>query len=261
MTNNERKEEQAYLKKQLFIETFQKSDEEFSPERVDALVRMLETNEPTDPDEIKESQREFEVILNKKIVRKPAYRIRKFAQATAVLCLVLFGANITTKAFMDESLLHVIQSIGNRMEVLPGDTDVNHSEVREQIFEDIDSFDEAFTGNFLVCSWLPEKYSLDEIICVSSENFKEYYWNYLSENNQEITISMYNKRNNEIASVSGTSCTDLEQIKTDNNLTVQIWLNNDEYLGCFEYENWWYTVQAADKEVLISMIEGMVKYE
>ena len=261
MSNEKQKWEQEYLKDELYIETFQKSDEDFSSDRVEGLVRLLEANEPTDPDEIEESQRAFEAILKKKMVRKPAYRIKKFAQAVAILCLVLIGANITTEAFMSESLFRMIQSCSNKYEIIPGDTEIEHQESDTKIFSSIDDFDVAFEEDFLICSWLPEGYELDSIFYAGSEELCNYVWSYSNHKDSEINIQIYNKVNNNIASLIGTDFTDEELLDLKNGISGTLSTNNDEYLCCFEYNDWWYLIYSADRDMLISVVEGMEEYE
>lgn len=95
---------------------------------------------------------------------------------------------------------------------------------------------------------------------MDSGEYVDYYWIY-SGDDSKIEINIYDKKNNEINSFTGEELKNGEQIKIDNGITIQIYENNDEYVGYFEYENWWYNIQAADKDELISVIKGMKKYE
>lgn len=128
------------------------------------------------------------------------------------------------------------------------------------VFTSIESFDAVSDGDFLFCSWLPDGFYFSKIKCVDSGEYVDYYWIY-SGDDSKIEINIYDKKNNEINSFTGEELKNGEQIKIDNGITIQIYENNDEYVGYFEYENWWYNIQAADKDELISVIKGMKKYE
>lgn len=261
MLDKKQKKEQEYLKNELYIETFQKREDEFSSDRVEGLVRLLEANEPTDSEEIEMAYKAFEVALKKRMARKPAYRIRKFAQAAAVLCLVLIGANITTEAMFDESFLHMIQSWGNKYEIIPGNNNVDYNEAKKYIFADIEEFAEFFGDDFLVCSWLPEGYTLTEILCIDVEEGNNYYWSYFNQKEPEIRVHIYNVKDNSVVSVSGSEFEDGKKYTLKNRIIVSICKNNDEFVGCFSYENYWYEVYAKNAETLLSIVEGMIEYE
>ena len=224
-------------------------------------MHLIEANEPTDLDEIEQAQKEFEAVLKKKMARKPVYRIRKFAQAAAVLCLVFIGANITTEAMFDESFLHMVQSWGNMYEVIPGDNEVEGKETEVRVFNDIESFDAVFSDDFLVCSWLPDGYELTEILCENNGDTINYYWTYSHSDNSEISVRIYSIKSNITASLSGTYLGKTKQYILKNGITVNICENNDEYIACFKYQNWWYVVQTTNDEILTSLMEGMIEYE
>lgn len=261
MLDEKQKKEQEYLKNELYIETFQKKEDEFSSDRVEGLVRLLEANEPTDPEEIEMAYKAFEVALKKRMARKPAYRIRKFAQAAAVLCLVLIGANITTEAMFSESFLNMFQSWGNKYEIIPGDNDIDCSEAENYIFADIEEFADFFADDFLVCSWLPEGYTLAEILCVDMEEGNNYYWSYFNQNQSEIRIHIYNVKDNSVASVSSPEFEKGKKRTLNNGIIVTICENDDEFVGCFSYGNYWYEVYAKDAKTLSLILERMIKYE
>lgn len=261
MLNEKQEKEQEYLKNELYIETFQKQDEEFSVERVQGLVHLIEANEPTDLDEIEQAQKEFEAVLKKKMARKPVYRIRKFAQAAAVLCLVFIGANITTEAVFDESFLHMVQSWGNTYEIIPENNRIEYNEFENYVFADVEEFAEFFKDDFLVCSWLPEEYTLMEILCVDLNEGNNYYWSYSSPNKSKIRIHIYDIKNNSVASVSSSVLEEGKECTLDNDIKVTICESEAEFVGCFSYGNHWYEIYAEDIETVSSIIEGMEKYE
>ena len=261
MLNEKQEKEQEYLKNELYIETFQKQDEEFSVERVQGLVHLIEANEPTDLDEIEQAQKEFEAVLKKKMARKPVYRIRKFAQAAAVLCLVFIGANITTEAMFDESFLHMVQSWGDMYEIVPGDNEKKCNEFENYVFADVEEFANFFKDDFLVCTWLPEGYTLAEILCVNIGKGDNYYWSYSNQKESKIRIHIYDTKNNCVASISSSELEEGEKYALANNIMVTICENNDEFVGCFSYENHWYEVYAENIETVSSIVERMEKYE
>ena len=261
MLNEKQEKEQEYLKNELYIETFQKQDEEFSVERVQGLVHLIEANEPTDLDEIEQAQKEFEAVLKKKMARKPVYRIRKFAQAAAVLCLVFIGTNITTEAMFDESFLHMVQSWGNTYEVIPENNRIEYNEAENYVFADVEEFAEFFKDDFLVCSWLPEGYIFAEILCVNIGDANNYYWTYSGQKESEIKIHIYDIKDKSIASISSSKFENSKKYTLDNDIIVTICENNDEFVGCFSYEKYWYEVYAKDVETVFFIIEGMEKYE
>lgn len=261
MLNEKQEKEQEYLKNELYIETFQKQDEEFSVERVQGLVHLIEANEPTDLDEIEQAQKEFEAVLKKKMARKPVYRIRKFAQAAAVLCLVFIGANITTEAMFNESFLHMVQSWGDMYEIVPGDNEKKCNEFENYVFADVEEFAEFFKDDFLVCSWLPEGYTFAEILCVNIGDTNAYYWTYFGQGKSEIKIHIYDIKSNCVASIASSELEEGKRYTLDNNIIVTICENDDEFVGCFSYENYWYEVYAENKETLFFILEGMEKYE
>ncbi len=261
MLNEKQEKEQEYLKNELYIETFQKQDEEFSVERVQGLVHLIEANEPTDLDEIEQAQKEFEAVLKKKMARKPVYRIRKFAQAAAVLCLVFIGANITTEAMFNESFLHMVQSWGNRYKVIPEDNEMGYHEAENYVFTDIEEFAEFFKNDFLVCSWMPEGYTFSEILCVNLGRGNNYYWSYSKRKASEIKIHIYDTKDKSIASISSSELEEGKKYTLSNDIIITICKSNDEFVGCFSYENYWYEVYAENIETVYSIVERMKKYE
>ena len=261
MLNEKQEKEQEYLKNELYIETFQKQDEEFSVERVQGLVHLIEANEPTDLDEIEQAQKEFEAVLKKKMARKPVYRIRKLAQAAAVLCLVFIGANITTEAMFNESFLHMVQSWGNRYKVIPEDNEMRYYEAENYVFTDIEEFAKFFKDDFLVCSWMPEGYTFSEILCINTGDGDNYYWTYSDQEKSVIKIHIYDIKNNSIASISSYELEDGKKYTLTNDISITICNNKEEFVGCFSYENHWYEVYAKDIKTIFSIVERMEKYE
>lgn len=172
------KKEQQYLMDQLAEETFKKDVDEFSYKRVQALVQLMEVNEPTDPEEADKSQKEFEKYFKKMTAKKRRINVQKLARIAAIICILVLGANITTEALMDDNVFHMIQRWSNRYEIIPSDNEIEYQESDTKVFTDIEEFESYFGDDFLVCSWLPDGYELDEILYVSSKELCGYIWNY-----------------------------------------------------------------------------------
>ena len=179
---------QQEIQKELFAQTFQKNETEFSSEKIEHLVGLLEIENPTDDREVMEAQKAFEEKFrqtHRKAIRDNRLRTycRKVAGAAAVLMLVVMTADFTTKAVMDEGLFHMVSRWTNQLAIRPS-VDGESQEVLDFVegetkyFNSIDEFAEYFGDDFLVCSWLPDGVELNEIVDTSVNEFSEIFFEY-----------------------------------------------------------------------------------
>lgn len=254
------KKEQKYLMDQLAKETFKKDVDEFSYKRVEALVQLMEVNEPTDSKGAEEAQKKFEKKFQQMTAKKCRINVQKFARIAAVICILVLGANLTTEALMDDNVFHMIQRWGNRYEIIPSDNQVEYQESDTKVFTDIEEFESYFGDDFLVCSWLPDGYELDEITYVDSGDLHNYIWNY-SDKINNIVIQMFSKTDNSVVSLIKSDFINEEKVDLTNEITGIICETSDEYLVCFEYNDWWYLIYSTNKETSIKIAEGMLQHE
>lgn len=270
--NQDEKEFLRSVKEQLYIETFEKDVSEYSPEKVETLVKMIELEEGSDEQELESAREAFEqrfrMLTAEKKKKKQHTTGRRIARAVAAMLAIVLVADITSYAFMDESLFHVLNLWTNQMAILPGEsTEVELEDFQEnktRIFTTVEEFAEEFGDDFLVCTWLPEGVEFKEIFAAEAENEAGYVWKYGNKNESTVfSIRMYIKIDNDIAGLTGTQIEDEEKQKFDNGIDANIcYVNDGEYLAIFEYDGWWYLLHAElDKKIVKSIIGGMRKYD
>lgn len=270
---NDRKKQEFLdsVKEQLYVETFQVDVPEYSYEKVEALVKIIDMEEGVDEDEVDESRRKFMenfqkiAVVEKKKNRRSHYR--RFARSAAAMLVILLAADITSQAVMDQNLFHMIESWTNHLIVMPGETQpvelTDFQENETVIFENVEEFAEYFGEEFFVCGWLPEGVELKEIILSKTEDSCNYMWEYnAKQEDDKISIRMYEKKDNDIAGVVGTQIDCQKTVSFNNIIKATVYTNNDMCLGGFEYNGWWYIINSfGDEKVIESIIGGMKLYE
>lgn len=276
MTENESRNDEFLqsVKDQLYIETFITDVPEYSEEKIDALVKIIDVTEGVDEDEAAESYEifmdNFERVAAMKSTKqkKTRVRCRRLAQGIAVILIVLLVADVTSYAFMDASLLHVIGRWTNQISILPGESDVEpevslFQKAEITYFTDIKAFADYFEDDFMVCSWLPEGVELEKIKLIKLGDSCNYLWNYNNAQKENIiNIRMFEKSDYELAGLTGSDIKNEESITLSNGIEAALCNNDEEYMAIFEYNNWWYMVYVfSDEKMLIPVVEGMVRYE
>lgn len=266
---------QQEIQKELFAQTFQKNETEFSSEKIEHLVGLLEIENPTDDREVMEAQKAFEEKFrqtHRKAIRNNRLRTycRKVAGAAAVLMLVVMTADFTTKAVMDEGLFHMVSRWTNQLAIRPS-VDSESQEVLDFVegetkyFDSIDEFAEYFGDDFLVCSWLPDGVELNKIYVTGVEGFFEVVWEYKNKNlnDYKIEIWMYQRTIGETAGVGGEFATNINHEEYVGNLKIVYYEKKDGTLVGFEYDNWWYLIdsQTVNDDDLKMLLEGVTTYE
>lgn len=266
---------QQEIQKELFAQTFQKSETEFSSEKIEHLVGLLEIDNPTDDREVVEAQKAFEEKFrqtHRKAIRNNRLKTycRKTAGAAAVLMLVVMMADVTTKAVMDEGLFHMVSRWTNQLAIRPS-VDSESREVLDFVegetkyFDSIDEFAEYFGDDFLVCSWLPDGVELNEIVDTSVNEFSEIFFEYNIENQQEwkLQVWMYENIGSDTAGVTGNFKFDVDKEDYIGNMKVTYYQEDNGLLIGFECNNYWYLIDMSsnDKQILERIVEGMIMYE
>ena len=263
------------IKKELFVESFLTDDSEFSTEKIDHLIGLLEIDEPTDKREIEKHKKEFEQMFKKTHKKEFARNAllkwgNRAAAIAAVLMLTFMAADLTTNAVMDESLFHMIARCTDRIEVIPGVWDIedelaDFSEKNPQYFDSIDEFAEYFGNDFLFCSWLPDGVKLEEIFVNDVNEKSELSWKYINNHSKEWKMQIWMQKgiNVDTASVVGDLKETISQEKYINGIKVIYYKKDEGLLAGFEYQKYWYLIDisSADEEILMSVIEGMETYE
>lgn len=269
--------ENSYLKsleEELLRETFLKSEQDFSPEKIDHLLKLMEMEDPMDDQEIEEARLAFEKQYkadHKDRIRRD--KIKKYcnrmAGVAAVLMLVFMAADMTTKAVMDESLFHMVSRWTNQLEVIPGKVEKESLDVLEEearYFNTIEEFADYFGDDFLVCSWLPEDALLNEIQVNNSDENQVILWEYSNSKIKDwkIEVWMHQGVDNATAGVVGTLIEeDRFEVKEINGNKVTYFYDNDSLLAGFNYTDWWYLIHISpyDENTLTCVLKGMTQYE
>ena len=234
--NQDEKEFLRSVKEQLYIETFEKDVSEYSPEKVETLVKMIELEEGSDEQELESAREAFEqrfrTLTAEKKKKKQHTTGRRIARAVAAMLAIVLVADITTYAFMDESLFHVLNLWTNQMAILPGEsTEVELEDFQEnetRIFTTVEEFAEEFGDDFLVCTWLPEGVELRRILSTEAENTASYMWKYGNKLSDDIiSIAMYKKTENDLAGLTGTKIEEGKPIKIANELEAKVFIMED----------------------------------
>ncbi len=266
---------QQEIQKELFAQTFQKSETEFSSEKIEHLVGLLEIDNPTDDREVVEAQKAFEEKFrqtHRKAIRNNRLKTycRKTAGAAAVLMLVVMMADVTTKAVMDEGLFHMVSRWTNQLAIRPS-VDSESREVLDFVegetkyFDSIDEFAEYFGDDFLVCSWLPDGVELNKIVDISEGEFTEILFEYNDKGvyDSKIQVWMYRGENKETAGfTSGLEQSAYKETFIGGRETIY-YKKSEGLLAGFEYQDWWYLIDisVSDEHILESVMKGMVEYE
>lgn len=260
------------LEEELYSETFLKDEPEFSPEKIEHIVGLLELDNPTDEQEMEESLKQFEKRFQEmysKEIRKDKFKkyCNKLAGIAAVLMLVFMAADITTNAVMDESLFHMVCRWKNQIEIIPGKEEETSDVAEEKTyyFHTIEEFSKYFNDDFLVCSWLPENVSLNQIFVNNANTSPEILWDYGNDDlfDWKIQVWIYKEANDDTVGVVGELDADLMSEEYIDGKRVTYYRNNGGLLAGFEYKNWWYLIDISvmDEDILTSLVEGMVEYE
>lgn len=261
------------LRGKLYAETFLKDEQEYSPKRVEYLVGLLELDQPTDEQDMEDSLKDFEEKfqrIHSKAIKKSKFKkyCNKLAGIAAVLMLTFMVVDVTTRAVMDRSILHVICRWTNQVDILPEiDADKELSSMTEdeiQYFYTLEDFGEYFSDDFLICSWLPEKMKLEKILLSTENDNQVIIWQYSGSEEINMQLWMQQKGTKSVAGYAGTLIEEemfSERYINDNKITFYV--NNDNMTACFEYNNWWYVISLSpsDDDALISVLEGMINYE
>lgn len=262
------------VKKELYVETFEKDIPDYSYERVETLVKMIELEEGSEEEdrEAAEAQAAFEKKFreiaagNRKEKRRK--RAGKALRTVAAMLFIVLLADITSEAFMDESLFHVFGLWANQLAIMPGtdrETEIAvFEENNTQVFITVEEFADYFKDDFMVCAWLPEGVELKEILMTKNKDACDYLWDYGNEETDNVVnIRMYEKKGNDIAGLTGTQIEDGEIIEFDNGINATIYaMKDNECLTAFEYDGWWYLIYVGDDEITIkSLVGGMHVYE
>lgn len=266
---------QQEIQKELFAQTFQKNETEFSSEKIEHLVGLLEIENPTDDREVMEAQKAFEEKFrqtHRKAIRNNRLRTycRKVAGAAAVLMLVVMTADFTTKAVMDEGLFHMVSRWTNQLAIRPS-VDGESQEVLDFVegetkyFNSIDEFAEYFGDDFLVCSWLPDGVELNKILVSDVDGCSEIFWEYANRKiyDWKMQIWMYKEINDDTAGVIGSLKAKPDKEKYIGDIKVIHYEKTEGLLIGFEYNDWWYLIDTTlnDSRLLEKIIKGATTYE
>ena len=272
---NEHTEEfQKSIKNELYIETFQTDENEFSPEKIESLVTLLEIKEPTDDEEIKNAQAMFEkqfLEKNKARIRQDRRkrRLKQVAQVAAAVAVFTIAADISTQAVMDKSLFHMAMEWTDHVVITQGELE-NEKEVTEfeekdtQYFSSVEEFAENFEDGFLAFSWLPDGFKLNEIIVYHDQNRCKYLWQFDSEEDPEKRIELWIYQNVDRANAVYVKEMDEESYEKSfaNGISVTFYKSQEGALAGFEHGKWWYLIDTSEEfSVVEQMIERMEVYE
>lgn len=270
MDNKHEKDFIESVKNELYVETFLKDEPDFSEEKIDTLVRLLELDNPTDEQKIEEEMNQF-LKQFKKDHRKEIWqrRVLESVKKVAVILILVFAADLTTQAVANESLFSMVSKWTNQIVIRPGRdlaaeelASVDEREIKK--FSTVEEFAEYFKDDFLVCSWLPEGVELREISIFSTEGSPTIAWDFGNKVDTEwkIRIHLYQKLNSDTAGFTVGLENDISREEMINNVRVTYYESQEGYLAGFIYKNWWYLIDAqTSKNDLKAIIEGMVEYE
>lgn len=266
---------QKEIQKELFAQTFQEREAEFSADKIDHLVGLLEMENPTDMQEVLEAQNRFEKTfrqMHRKEIRKNHMELycRKGLKAAAVFLLILLTADVTTKAVMDDRLFHMMSRQVNQLEIRPSEeeaesesTDFTEESVEE--FTSMDEFAEYFKEDFLICTCLPDEVELKRITLNSEDVFAGIVFEYHCRGIQDwnLQIWMYQNITSDNAGVAGNFEFDTAEDDYVENMKVTYYQEGEGLLVGFESNGYWYLIDASsnEKQVLADIVEGMRRYE
>ncbi|MDO5408971.1 MAG: hypothetical protein Q4F21_00775 [Lachnospiraceae bacterium] len=261
------------LKHRLQEETFDRRINDFSQEKVETLVKMLELEKQCDEKRLEEEHAKFNQRLEAKSRKHKQQQkkrcCRHLAQTAAVMLIFIMAVNFTSHAVADESIFHMISRWTNQFTIRPGvdesnDESSSYQSCDSMVFTDEEDFAKAFGEDFLVCSWVPEGMELEKISSVNVNASKAYLWRYRSRKNKEdsINLRIYERTHNNIAGLTGTELSEGQKVQCIDGVIATVCVNNDGCVAGFEYHDWWYILDVnLNEAVTKTILKGLVKYE
>lgn len=259
------------VKEELQIETFTKDEKDFSPEKVQALVQLLELEDDIDEAEIYAAQERFKKNFkekNRKLVKanKRKRVFKGILQTAAVFAMVFIVGDVSARAIWNEGLFHMITAGNQWLFVSPGKTENGDFEESETIvFNTMEEFVDDFKNDFLVCNSLSDGANLVKIEKYTTDDSSVYTFLYENEKIEDwnLVLRIYENHTNSTAGVVNTQLDEATYYKTfDNGIEAAVYEREDGYLIGFDYNGQWYLIETnADEATLFSIIEGMKIYE
>lgn len=271
---------QQNIEDKLYQETFNKDVSQFSPDKIEHLVSLLDLEDPINQEELDTAKQKLKEQFHAQNLRSSRKRPKwyhflllntygRVALSCVLLLLFLMTADVTTNAVTDSHLFHMISRWKGQLAVRPGKPEteetVSFKEGGPLYFHSLEEFAKFYKEDFLYCSWLPEGMSLNKIAVKPEKEFLEAFWFYTDAEleKSDIQIWMYRYvKGNDTSGVVGDLGKCVVGEDSIGSLKVTYYKNNDGYFASFAYGSDWYLVNIrTDLAELESIIKGMVKYE
>lgn len=271
---------QQNIEDKLYQETFNKDVSQFSPDKIEHLVSLLDLEDPINQEELDTAKQKLKEQFHAQSLRSSRKRPKwyhflllntygRVALSCVLLLLFLMTADVTTNAVTDSHLFHMISRWKGQLAVRPGKPETEETASFKEggplYFHSLEEFAKFYKEDFLYCSWLPEGMSLNEIAVKPETKFYEIMWIYSDSESEKsnVQIGMYKYvEDTDTAGIVG----DLGESEVDrediNGLKVTYYENDRGYFASFSYSDKWYlvNVRTSIKE-LKRMVKGMKEYE
>lgn len=271
---------QQNIEDKLYQETFNKDVSQFSPDKIEHLVSLLDLEDPINQEELDTAKQKLKEQFHAQNLRSSRKRPKwyhflllntygRIALSCVLLLLFLMTADVTTNAVTDSHLFHMISRWKGQLAVRPGKPEteetVSFKEGSPLYFHSLEEFAKFYKEDFLYCSWLPEGIELDRIVVKQDRKFLEIFNTYCNQSPDQSDVQMWIYQYAEkvdTGGVVGDLSEDAVGEDTIGQFKVTYYENEKGYFASFVYNDDWYLINVgASKTDLKLIIRGMMKYE
>lgn len=271
---------QQNIEDKLYQETFNKDVSQFSPDKIEHLVSLLDLEDPINQEELDTAKQKLKEQFHAQSLRSSRKRPKwyhflllntygRVALSCVLLLLFLMTADVTTNAVTDSHLFHMISRWKGQLAVRPGKPEteetVSFKEGGPLYFHSLEEFAKFYKEDFLYCSWLPEGIELDRIVVKQDRKYLEIFNMYCNQSPDQSDVQMWIYQYADELDTAGI-VGDLNENKagqeTISHFKVTYYENDDGYFAGFSFEDKWYLINVnTNTKELKRIVEGMVRYE
>lgn len=271
---------QQNIEDKLYQETFNKDVSQFSPDKIEHLVSLLDLEDPINQEELNTAKQKLKEQFHAQNLRSSRKRPKwyhflllntygRIALSCVLLLLFLMTADVTTNAVTDSHLFHMISRWKGQLAVRPGKPEteetVSFKEGGPLYFHSLEEFAKFYKEDFLYCSWLPEGIELDRIVVKQAYGFSEVFYLYSNSESDQFRIQIWAYQyaeKEDTSGIVGNLGEKLSEEEVGSRFKVVYYKNEKGYFASIIYKDKWYLINVRTNiEELKRIVQGMVGYE
>lgn len=271
---------QQNIEDKLYQETFNKDVSQFSPDKIEHLVSLLDLEDPINQEELDTAKQKLKEQFHAQSLRSSRKRPKwyhflllntygRVALSCVLLLLFLMTADVTTNAVTDSHLFHMISRWKGQLAVRPGKPEteetVSFKEGGPLYFHSLEEFAKFYKEDFLYCSWLPEGIELDRIVVKQAYGFSEVFYSYSNQTPDKSNIQVWAyeyAEKEDTSGIVGDLGEKLSEEEVGSRFKVTYYKNEKGYFASIIYKDKWYLINMLTGiEDLKKIAQGMVEYE